>query len=136
MEILVLRHQITVHERQLGADARVRFAPEDRAFLAALLTSLPREVLRRIWLLVRPDTVLRWHRDLKLTLTARLALQMRQDANVRLDPDDLSDRLRQARIDLYCARRHQRRMSCNNAMAYVEMLSIRSNAVERVLRRK
>ncbi|MFI7233132.1 hypothetical protein ACIBO5_58990 [Nonomuraea angiospora] len=64
VEILALRHQITVLERQLGADARVRFAPEDRAFLAALLTSLPREVLRWLRLLVRPDTVLRWHRDL------------------------------------------------------------------------
>lgn len=36
VEILALRHQITVLERQLGAD-RVKFAPEDRAFLAALL---------------------------------------------------------------------------------------------------
>jgi putative transposase len=36
VEILVLRHQITVLERQLGADTRVKFAPEDRAFLAAL----------------------------------------------------------------------------------------------------
>jgi hypothetical protein len=34
VEILALRHQITVLERQLGADTRVRFAPEDRAFLA------------------------------------------------------------------------------------------------------
>ncbi|WP_206066965.1 helix-turn-helix domain-containing protein [Nonomuraea composti] len=34
------------------------------AFLAALLTSLPREVLRRLRLLVRPDTVLRRHRYL------------------------------------------------------------------------
>ncbi|MFC5828467.1 hypothetical protein [Nonomuraea insulae] len=41
IEILALRHQITVLERQLGADTKVRFAPEDRAFLAALLTSLP-----------------------------------------------------------------------------------------------
>ncbi|MGW0203285.1 hypothetical protein [Nonomuraea sp. NPDC003201] len=64
VEILALRHQITVLERQLGADTRVRFAPEDRAFLAALLTSLPREVLRRLRLLLRPDTVQRWHRDL------------------------------------------------------------------------
>ncbi|WP_204069961.1 helix-turn-helix domain-containing protein, partial [Planobispora siamensis] len=64
VEILTLRHQITVLERQLGADTRVRFVSEDRAFLAALLTSLPREVLRRVRLLVRPDTVLRWHRDL------------------------------------------------------------------------
>ncbi|MER6948159.1 hypothetical protein ABT294_29425 [Nonomuraea sp. NPDC000554] len=63
-EILALRHQITVLERQLGVATRVRFAPEDRAFLSALLTSLPREVLRRLRLLVRPDTVLRWHRDL------------------------------------------------------------------------
>ena len=64
VEILALRHQITVLERQLGADTRVRFAPEDRAFLSALLISLPREVLRRLRLLVRPDTVLRRHRDL------------------------------------------------------------------------
>ncbi|MFF4625277.1 integrase core domain-containing protein [Nonomuraea jabiensis] len=64
VEILVLRHQITVLHRQLGDDARVRFAPEDRAFLSALLASLPREVLRRLRLLVRLDTVLRWHRDL------------------------------------------------------------------------
>ncbi|MFI9561277.1 integrase core domain-containing protein [Nonomuraea endophytica] len=64
VEILALRHQIMVLQRQLGADARVRFAPEDRLFLAALLTSLPREALRRLRLLVRPDTVLRWHRDL------------------------------------------------------------------------
>ncbi|MET7334906.1 hypothetical protein [Nonomuraea sp. NPDC005650] len=54
VEILALRHQITVLERQLGADARVRFAPEDRAFLVALLTSLPRGVLRQVRLLVRP----------------------------------------------------------------------------------
>jgi hypothetical protein len=48
MEILVLRHQIAVLERQIGADTRVRSAPDDRALLAALLTSLPREVLRRL----------------------------------------------------------------------------------------
>ncbi|MFF4623341.1 hypothetical protein [Nonomuraea jabiensis] len=51
VEILALRHQITVLERQLGVDTRVRFAPEYRAFLAALLTSLPRKVLRRLRLL-------------------------------------------------------------------------------------
>ncbi|MGW7074801.1 hypothetical protein [Streptomyces sp. NPDC054866] len=32
-EILALRHQLTVLERQLGAD-RVKLAPEDRVFLA------------------------------------------------------------------------------------------------------
>ncbi|MFI7643154.1 hypothetical protein [Nonomuraea sp. NPDC049400] len=71
VEILALRHQITVLERQLGADTRVRFAPEDRAFLAALLTSLSREFLRRLRLLIQPDTVLRWHRDLTRRRHAR-----------------------------------------------------------------
>jgi putative transposase len=63
VEILALRHQITVLERQLGGK-RLRFHPSDRAFLAALLHRLPLNVLRRLRLLVRPDTVLRWHRDL------------------------------------------------------------------------
>jgi hypothetical protein len=40
-EILALRHQITVLERQLQGET-VRFAPADRAFLAALLHRLPR----------------------------------------------------------------------------------------------
>src|SRR5207342_2397449 len=63
VEILALRHQIMVLERQLGK-ARPRFSLADRAFLAALLHRLPRDVLGRFRLLVRPDTVLRWHRDL------------------------------------------------------------------------
>jgi hypothetical protein len=62
-EILALRHQITVLERQLGKD-RVRFTLGDRAFLAALLDWLLSEVLRGVGLLVCPDTVLRRHRDL------------------------------------------------------------------------
>jgi hypothetical protein len=62
-EILVLRHLIMVLERQLGTD-RVKFTSEDRAFLAALLVPLPRQVLRRLRLLVQPDTALRWHRHL------------------------------------------------------------------------
>ncbi|ONI93025.1 integrase [Saccharothrix sp. ALI-22-I] len=63
VEILALRHQVTILERQLG-NARPRFSPGDRAFLAALLHRLPVEALRRLRLLVRPETVLRWHRDL------------------------------------------------------------------------
>jgi putative transposase len=62
-EILALRHQLAVLQRQLGNE-KVRFTPADRAFLAALLHRLPREALRRLRLLVRPDTILRWHRDL------------------------------------------------------------------------
>ncbi|MFJ9846892.1 integrase [Kitasatospora sp. NPDC101155] len=63
VEILALRHQIGVLERQLSG-RRVRFEASDRAFLAALLQGLPAQVLRRMRLPVRPDTVLRWHRDL------------------------------------------------------------------------
>jgi transposase len=62
-EILALRHQITVLQRQLAGE-KVRFHPSDRVFLAALLHRLPRDMLRRVRLLVRPETVLRWHRDL------------------------------------------------------------------------
>jgi hypothetical protein len=62
-EILTLRHQIAVLERRLGKQ-KVRFTPGDRVFLAALLYRLPPEVVRRLRLLVRPDTILRWHRDL------------------------------------------------------------------------
>ena len=40
MEILALRHQITVLERRLSG-RRVRFEASDRAFLAALLQGLP-----------------------------------------------------------------------------------------------
>ena len=40
IEILALRHQIMVLERQLGG-TRPRFSPADRAFLAALLHRPP-----------------------------------------------------------------------------------------------
>jgi transposase InsO family protein len=62
-EILALRHQLAVLQRQLGSQ-RARFAPSDRALLAALLYRLPGRVLTHLHLVVRPDTVLRWHRDL------------------------------------------------------------------------
>ena len=62
-EILALRHQLLVLQRQLGP-GRLRFTPGDRALLAALLHQLPRGVLKRLHLVVRPDTVLRWHRDM------------------------------------------------------------------------
>jgi transposase len=62
-EILALRHQITVLQRHLG-EQRIRFEPADRALLAALLHRLPRPALHGLRLLVRPDTILKWHRDL------------------------------------------------------------------------
>src|SRR5947208_9779806 len=62
-EILALRHQISVLQRQLHG-GKVRFTPAERTLLAALLHRLPGGVLRRIRLLLRPETVPRWHRDL------------------------------------------------------------------------
>jgi hypothetical protein len=61
-EILVLRHQVAVLERQLGGN-KVRFTPADRALLAALLHRLRPQVLGRVRLLVRPDMVLRLVRE-------------------------------------------------------------------------
>jgi hypothetical protein len=72
VEILALRHQIMVLQRQLHG-AKVRFPPADRAFLAALLHRLPRAALHRIRLLVRPETVLRWHRALIARHHARVS---------------------------------------------------------------
>jgi putative transposase len=61
IEILTLRHQLAVLQRQTD---RPRLTPPDRAYLAALLHRLPRPKLRQLHLIVSPDTVLRWHRDL------------------------------------------------------------------------
>jgi transposase len=74
VEILAFRHQLTVLQRQLG-EQRPRLRPEDRAFLAALLVPLARATLRRLRLLVSPDTVLRWHRNLVKTRLARASVR-------------------------------------------------------------
>jgi putative transposase len=60
VEILLLRHQLRVLERQV---ARPQLTPADRAFLAALSRVLPRAAWKRS-LFVTPGTVLRWHREL------------------------------------------------------------------------
>jgi hypothetical protein len=51
IEILALRHQLTVLQRQLRGQ-RPHLQPEDRAFLAALLNPLARATLRRLRLLI------------------------------------------------------------------------------------
>jgi hypothetical protein len=70
VEILALRHQIAILERQLGK-IQPPFCPGNRVFLSALLHRLPRDVLGRFRLLIRPETVLRWHRDLLVLRLAR-----------------------------------------------------------------
>jgi putative transposase len=59
IEIIVLRHQLQLLERQV---ARPQLRPTDRALLAAFSRALP----RRAWasFLVTPATLLRWHREL------------------------------------------------------------------------
>jgi putative transposase len=57
LEILVLRHQLTVLRRQTP---RPRLEPVDRALLAAVSRVLPRT--RWSCGFVTPETLLRWHR--------------------------------------------------------------------------
>jgi len=71
-KILALRHQLAILQRQLDGQ-RIRFDPADRAWLAALLHQLPRPSLQRLRLLVRPDTIPRWHRDLAARRHARIS---------------------------------------------------------------
>lgn len=76
-EILALRHQLAVLQRHLGPKT-VTFTPADRALLAALLHPLPRAVLHRLRLIVRPDTVLRWHRNLMKQRHADISTRKRR----------------------------------------------------------
>jgi hypothetical protein len=61
-EILILRHQVALLQRQQPRRPDLDWA--DRALLATLLAVLPKGRRHRLPLLVTPATVLRWHRDI------------------------------------------------------------------------
>jgi transposase InsO family protein len=65
IEILLLRHQLAVLQRQLAATGK-RARPDwaDRAIIALLVGLVPKARRAGLRLFVTPDTILRWHRDL------------------------------------------------------------------------
>ena len=79
LEILVLRHQLTVLRRQV---ARPRLEPADRALLSAVSGVLPRA--RWSCFLVKPEMLLRWHRRL---VAGAWTYPHRQTGRPPLDPD-------------------------------------------------
>src|SRR6266702_7599241 len=60
--ILILRHQLVVLQRRQPRRPHLKWA--DRALLAALLSVIPKSRRQGLRLLVTPDTILRWHRDI------------------------------------------------------------------------
>ena len=61
-EILILRHQLAVLQRRQPRRPNLTWA--DRALLATLLSVIPTARRPGLRLLVTPDTILRWHRDI------------------------------------------------------------------------
>ena len=61
-EILILRHQLAV--LQLRQPRRPNLNWADRALLAALLSVMPKARRHGLRLVITPDTIVRWHRDL------------------------------------------------------------------------
>jgi putative transposase len=61
-EILILRHQLAVLQRRQPRRPHLNWA--DRALLTILLSVIPKARRQGLRLLVTPDTILRWHRDI------------------------------------------------------------------------
>ena len=61
-EILILRHQLAVLQRRQPRRPKLNWA--DRALVATLLGVIPKARRQVLRLLVTPDTIVRWHRDI------------------------------------------------------------------------
>ncbi len=61
-EILILRHQLAVLQRRQPRRPNLTWA--DRALLVTLLSVIPKARRPGLRLLITPDTILRWHRDI------------------------------------------------------------------------
>jgi putative transposase len=61
-EILILRRQLAVLQRRQPRRPKLNWA--DRAMLATLVSVIPKARRHGLRLLVTPDTILRWHRDI------------------------------------------------------------------------
>src|SRR6266542_2545156 len=61
-EILILRHQLAILQRRQPHRPNLNWA--DRALLAALLSMIPKAQRQGLRLLVTPDTIVRWHRNI------------------------------------------------------------------------
>jgi putative transposase len=72
-EILILRHQLIVLQRLQPRRPKLSWA--DRALLAALLGVIPKVRRQGLRLLVTPDTVVRWHRDIVRRCWAALSMR-------------------------------------------------------------
>ncbi len=75
-EILMLRHQLAVAERERPR-AHSRLTWPDRAWLALLAGTVPAERLAVMRLIVTPGTILRWQRDIVRRRWARLSCRGR-----------------------------------------------------------
>lgn len=71
-EILMLRHQLAVAERERPC-AHSRLTWPDRAWLALLAGTLPAGRLAAMRLIVTPGTIMRWHRDIVRRRWARVS---------------------------------------------------------------
>jgi putative transposase len=81
-EILILRHQLAVLQWRRPGRPKLNWA--DRALLTTLLGVIPKARRRGLRLLVTPDTILRWRRD----IACRRRVRARQDWPAS-DPADI-----------------------------------------------